>query len=71
MVHLNSFNQTLEGSERPPDVQQLDPTVVEQLISFVGQQCTHGSSRKLFAWISATRTELGADVVISCRAFLK
>ena len=28
MVHLNSFNQTLKGSERPSDVQQLDPTVI-------------------------------------------
>lgn len=37
MINLNSFNQALEGSKRPSDVKQLNPTVIEQLIPLVGQ----------------------------------
>ena len=36
VINLNRFNQTLKCSERPSNVKQLNPTVIQQLIPLVG-----------------------------------
>lgn len=47
MVHLHSLHQALEGGQRAAQVQQLNATVVEQLVALVGQEGTHGDAREL------------------------
>lgn len=42
VVKLDGFHQTLEGSKRSADVQELNTAVVQQLIALVCLQGTHG-----------------------------
>ena len=50
MIDLHGLHETLEGSQGPSDVQQLDATVVQQLVALVSQQRTHGDACKLLGW---------------------
>lgn len=49
VIHLHRLHQTLERCQRPPDVQQLNPAVVQQLVALGRQQRTHGDARELFS----------------------
>lgn len=53
VVHLHGLHQALEGGQRAAQVQQLNATVVEQLVPLVGQQGTHGDARELLTCTQA------------------